>query len=158
MSAKETPPKVTTKDGNAPTPASEEKMSTLVKPCRIYSPSKHSTCDFCGNELEDSDFASNESDAECMRVPPAKCLKQASCSQDEAGDDDHDDNEEEDKKLPGKLDDNNDERKMPANEDGVKEEQSSALTLLSMLAIISCSLTTVTRWIHICIQMKTSMA
>jgi hypothetical protein len=29
---------------------------------------------------------------------------------------------------------------------------------LSMLSIISCSLTTVTRWIHIHIQMKTSMA
>ena len=130
----------------------------MVKPRRIYSPSKRSTRDFCGIELEDSDFASNESDAEGTRVPPAKRLKWASRSRDEAGDDDHDDDEEEDKKLPGKLDDNNDERKMLANEDGVKEEQSSALTLLSMLAIISCSLTTVTRWIHICIQMKTSMA
>jgi hypothetical protein len=108
----------------APTPASEEKTSTLVKPHRIYSPSKRSTRDFCGIELEDSDFASNESDAEGTRVPPAKRLKRASRSRDEAGDDDHDDNEEEDKKLPGKLDDNNDERKIPANEDGFKEEQS----------------------------------
>jgi hypothetical protein len=46
------PPKVTTKDGNAPTPASEEKTSTLVKPRRIYSPSKRSTRDFCGNEFD----------------------------------------------------------------------------------------------------------
>jgi hypothetical protein len=52
MSAEETPPKVTTKDGNVPTPASEEKMSTSVKPHRIYSPSKHSTRDFCGNEFD----------------------------------------------------------------------------------------------------------
>jgi hypothetical protein len=124
MSAEEMLPKVTTKDGNAPTPASEEKTSTSVKPRRIYSSSKRSTRDFCGIKLEDSDFASNESDAEGTRVPPAKRLKRASRSRDEAGDDDHDDDEEEDKKLPGKLDDNKGERKMPANEDGVKEEQS----------------------------------
>ncbi len=49
----------------------------------------------------------------------------ASCSWDEAGDDDHDDDEEEeDKKLPGKWDNNESKWKMPANEDGVKEEQS----------------------------------
>jgi hypothetical protein len=50
-------------------------MSTLVKPHRIYSPSKHSTHDFCGNELEDSDFASNKSDAEDTRVPPSQASK-----------------------------------------------------------------------------------
>jgi hypothetical protein len=38
-----------------------------------------------------------------MRVPPSKCP-------DEAGDNENDDDEEEDKKLPGKLDDNDDER------------------------------------------------
>jgi hypothetical protein len=31
--------------------------------------------DFCGNKLGDSDFASNKSDAEGMRVPPAKHRK-----------------------------------------------------------------------------------
>jgi hypothetical protein len=55
MSAEEMPPKVMTKDGNEPTPASED-TSTLVKPHRIYSPSKCSMHDFCGNKLEDSDL------------------------------------------------------------------------------------------------------
>ncbi len=40
MSAEEMPPKVTTNDSKAPTLASED-TSTLVKPRRIYSPSKH---------------------------------------------------------------------------------------------------------------------
>jgi hypothetical protein len=78
MSAEVSPPKVTTKeDGNTHTPASED-MPTLVKPHRIYSPSKHSMHDFCDNKLEDSDFGSNESDAKGRRVSPAKCQKRAS--------------------------------------------------------------------------------
>jgi hypothetical protein len=52
MSTEETLPKVMTKNDNAPTQASEEDTSTLVKTHRIYSPSKHSMHDFCGSELD----------------------------------------------------------------------------------------------------------
>jgi hypothetical protein len=110
MCAEETPPKITTRYGNAPTPASED-ASTSIKRCRIYSPSKQSTHDFCENQSNDSDSASIESDVEGARVPPAKRRKRASHSRNEAGDDRNDD-------------DHDDERKMPANENGLKQEKS----------------------------------